>query len=554
MEGSSIPRTLLISVELGTFLGCAYVLGVIVYRLTFHPLAKSAVGDRHIHFLELHKKYGEFSITDQSKNNLPDQISFPGPIVRFGPNRISVNTAEGLQKIYGAKANTQKATYYHVFNDVFKGDSSLTTIDHSLHAKKKRVVSTALAEKSVQDMEDLVLQNIRKFTEKLGESDEIAKSSTKDGIYSGLEWSIPKNMTDWCGYLSFDIMGDICFSGSFKMLESKENRYILKLLPEGVNGLNMSGWMPGLLRLKLGKILFAKLNEDMQRYEAFSNEQSRRRLALNDTVNSKDVYSHLLASNKANGAGKQLFTPTDLVGESSLLITGGQCPIGHAISRLTPVGSDTTATALSSTIFYLLHNPIALARLETEILPRFQDVENIRGGALLSTCRWLRACIDEAMRISPGVPGLLPREVLTGGLVVENTSFPAGTDVGVPHYAIHHNEDYYPDSFAYKPERWIVDDGTTLTDVERAQSAFCPFSVGPRGCVGKGLAMKELMITIARVVWLYEMRLAPGDHRGEGGQDSRLGRQRAGEFQMRDMFVSKTDGPIVQYRLRTGRT
>ena len=52
------------------------VLGVIAYRLTLHPLAKhpgpllgritdwysvirSAVGDRHIHFLELHRKHGK---------------------------------------------------------------------------------------------------------------------------------------------------------------------------------------------------------------------------------------------------------------------------------------------------------------------------------------------------------------------------------------------------------------------------------------------------------------------------------------------------------------
>ena len=204
---------------------------------------------------------------------------------------------------------------------------------------------------------------------------------------------------------------------------------------------------------------------------------------------------------------------------------------------------------MSSTIFYLLHNPATLVRLEAEVISRFDDVEEIRGDLILASCRWLRACIDEAMCMSLGVPGLLPREVLEGGLVAEKTFFPSGTDVGVPHYAIHHNEDYYPDSFAYKPERWIVEGKTSAADVARAQPTFCPFSSGPRGCVGKAMAMKELMLIIARVVWLYEMRLAPGDHRG-GGRDAKLGRHRVREFQMRDMFVSKTDGPIVQYHRR----
>ena len=82
--------------------------------------------------------------------------------------------------------------------------------------------------------------------------------------------------------------------------------------------------MPGILRLRWGSIVFAKLNKDMRRYEAFSNQQSQKRLALGNDLGSKDVYSHLLASNETSRTGKPLFTATDLVGESSLLISGGQ--------------------------------------------------------------------------------------------------------------------------------------------------------------------------------------------------------------------------------------
>lgn len=84
--------------------------------------------------------------------------------------------------------------------------------------------------------------------------------------------------------------------------------------------------MPGILRLKIGNILFAKLNESMKRYEAFANKQSAIRLNMNESIKSSDVYSHLLTANqKCVGKGdRPLFTPTDLVGESSLLITGGK--------------------------------------------------------------------------------------------------------------------------------------------------------------------------------------------------------------------------------------
>lgn len=194
-------------------------------------------------------------------------------------------------------------------------------------------------------------------------------------------------------------------------------------------------------------------------------------------------------------------------------------------------------------------------KLTEDILALFPSIDSIRGGPLLSKARYLRACIDEAMRISPGVPGLLPREVQPGGLSISGAYFPSGTDIGVPHYAIHHNEEYFPDSFEYKPERWLVDEdaGVSADSVEVAQSAFCPFSIGPRGCVGKALAMKEIMVVVGRLIWLFEMRIAEGTRVGEGTDSAAPGRKRKGELQMKDMFVGKAQGPLVQFRLRPGR-
>ena len=115
------------------------------------------------------------------------------------------------------------------------------------------------------------------------------------------------------------------------------------------------------------------------------------------------------------------------------------------------------------------------------------------------------------MRLAPPVPSLLPREILQGGLEICGEHFPAGTVVGVPAYTLHHNPAYYPEPFSYKPERWMVADGSdggmngkggdailqTADAVKTAQSAYCPFSIGPRGCIGKGVAYLELSIALA---------------------------------------------------------
>lgn len=70
---------------------------------------------------------------------------------------------------------------------------------------------------------------------------------------------------------------------------------------------------------------------------------------------------------------------------------------------------------------------------------------------------YLRACLDEAMRISPPIPGVLWCETLVGGVRCDNSEeadhAPAGLDVGTGIYGIHHHRLYFLELVAYKPTR-----------------------------------------------------------------------------------------------------
>jgi cytochrome P450 len=85
------------------------------------------------------------------------------------------------------------------------------------------------------------------------------------------------------------------------------------------------------------------------------------------------------------------------------------------------------------------------------------------------------------------------------------------------------------------------------TVVDREQSAFCPFSVGHRGCIGKNLAYIEMLLAIARVVYRY-------DFEEEDGWDEKLGGfphvDEYGNYATKDGFVSVKDGPLVKFRER----
>jgi cytochrome P450 len=215
---------------------------------------------------------------------------------------------------------------------------------------------------------------------------------------------------------------------------------------------------------------------------------------------------------------------------------------------------------MASTVFYLVRNPAALKKVVEEIRSKFSSVDEIVQGPKLNELTYLRACIDEAMRLSPSVGGLLPREVLPGGIIIDGESIPQGVVIGTPHYAIHHNEAYYPNPYAYVPERWLAGSANAATgqstsqeDVEVAGSAFCPFSIGPRGCIGKELAYVEMRTSLARTLFLYDMRRAVGVvDPGEGREGREFGRHRVGEFQLVDTFTSIKDGPMVEFRRRDG--
>jgi cytochrome P450 len=155
--------------------------------------------------------------------------------------------------------------------------------------------------------------------------------------------------------------------------------------------------------------------------------------------------------------------------------------------------------------------------------------------------------------MTPPVGGALWREVQSGGLKIGKTlELPAGVDVGVGIYAIHHNPNYYPGPFDFIPDRWIDSAKYSAAAVETAKAAYNPFSLGPRGCPGQALAMIEISLVTARILWQYDFRLAPrelSDDLGAGHpKHKHPGRRRTNEYQTQDCFTSWKEGPMIQFK------
>lgn len=177
-------------------------------------------------------------------------------------------------------------------------------------------------------------------------------------------------------------------------------------------------------------------------------------------------------------------------------------------------------------------------------------MDEIVTGPRLSSCIYLRAVIDETMRMSP--PGVAEgvREVLPGGINIQGHFINGGFNVGSALYALQHHQEVFGDPFVFRPERWIVSDSVPAASVAEAQSAFFPFSIGSRGCPGKRLAYQEMAVAMARVVFRMDFQAVAGDVSGEGGPELMWGRRNKTQWQVDDALVVARDGPLILFKPR----
>lgn len=249
---------------------------------------------------------------------------------------------------------------------------------------------------------------------------------------------------------------------------------------------------------------------------------------------------HYLASATDPETGKPAYSERELRCESLLLIIAG---------------SDTTAITLCGVFFYLTLDTSAkiYEKLVAEIMSTFTSAEEIALGPKLMGCTYMRACIDEAMRLVPPGPSELSRTVLAGGMTIDGDFLPEGITVGASGWCMGHlNAAVYGDSTTYRPDRWIVDEaaGNTAEKVEAVRNCHSNFSRGPSSCVGKNLAILEMLTVIGRTLYRFDVRRAPGSKLGQGASELGWGKRDPSVFQLRDAYISVRNGPELQFRRR----
>ena len=169
------------------------------------------------------------------------------------------------------------------------------------------------------------------------------------------------------------------------------------------------------------------------------------------------------------------------------------------------IGShETTGATLTWFFFELGKNPGVHQSLVAEV------DQVTKGQALqpetLSSLPLLKQTFYETMRLHP--PFWFENRNATEEVTLGGERLPKGALVVFSRHALHRNEKYWPEPEEFRPSRF--DESVVKVEELIRQGCYVPFGSGPRVCIGRHLAMAEMMMIAAGILQKFEVRVPGG--------------------------------------------
>ncbi|KAG6358654.1 hypothetical protein INS49_012172 [Diaporthe citri] len=325
--------------------------------------------------------------------------------------------------------------------------------------------------------------------------------------------------------LAFDLMTAVTFDMDYDTIQEERFRYVVESIETSNVRLGVLIQDSGLSFRGLDKLLFPDSAKAAARFVKFLRRLLHERIQREKT-DGKDIFSFLERC-KDPDTGNGL-SSREISSETATFIVAG---------------SDTTSTTLASVAYYLAGSPRCYIRAAEEVRTKFTSVDEIHFGPKLNSCVFLRACLDEAMRITPPGGASLWREVEKTGAVFDGAFVPAGYEVGCSIYAMHRSPKNWEDADKFLPERWLEKkNGNKEDGAAAARQPYFPFNIGPRSCVGKPLALAEVMLTFARLLWEFDFRTDGADEMWTAAHDTE-----PVEYMLKDHVTGQKVGPMLRF-------
>ncbi|KAL4895595.1 cytochrome P450 [Aspergillus ambiguus] len=442
-----------------------------IYELFINPLARFP-GPKHAAISRIPNLYHTF------KGDLVDWITelhtIYGNTVRVAPSELSYSAPDAWKGIYGhataGKKTTEKDTRF--YGPSFNGAPDIIRALGPDHSRFRRNFSHAFSEKALREQQSLISHYVDMLVAKL-------HNLAREHPQKPVEIVRLYNLT------TFDIMGDLTFGDSLDLLAGTgDDSWVTAIfLSMKTNALRRLGRYYPWTAFFSQRIIPHSLKDKAVTHFKACQERVDKRIDPARDIHRPDIWGivmdqkeHLRLSHAEMYANSQVFMVA---------------------------GTETTATALSGLTYHLLMNPEKMAKIVCEIRSAFQKDSDIELGRLVQM-KYLNACIEEGLRIYPPVPVGLPRVTPDEGTMVCGEDIPGKTALSVNQWATYHDPQNFKRPNEFIPERWISDEFSSDN-----KAALQPFSFGPRNCLGKNLAYSELRLILAKVLYHFDLSLAP---------------------------------------------
>ena len=270
--------------------------------------------------------------------------------------------------------------------------------------------------------------------------------------------------------LTFDILSATLFSddlgGEAKGFERALNRYLsVGARIDPLDVLDAPNWVP-----RLGRLASFQSAQFFERSVAKLVAARRVRMEAGEAMPSDLLSALLTARDETDGAGLS------------------DREVAANILTFILAGHETTARTLGWTLHLISRTPELIERLKAEA-----DAFDTTLPGWADRLPWIKAVIEEAMRLFPPAPTLARIALASdeiGGQVI-----PAGTTVIISPWVLHRHELLWDDPAAFRPERFLPENRKAID-----RYAYIPFSAGPRVCIGAAFALQEASIALATIL------------------------------------------------------
>ncbi|KAL9076204.1 MAG: hypothetical protein Q9157_003761 [Trypethelium eluteriae] len=379
-------------------------------------------------------------------------------------------------------------------------ESLFALSNHKDHAQRRKMLSRPYNASNVAKLEPFIDSHISHWLSRLSE------------LYA--ETSEPFDIASWASYLAFDVISDIAFGAPLGFIAAATD------IGDLIRGLH-TGWalFGFLARAYPLKAYLSRSSWLLRKLGLVPSRDAN--IGFGILLRTRDrVLRERLAALRAGAQPERqdlLQAILDARDEEDRPLPPGV--VKQETLNILIAGAETTGTALQSLLQFLIDEPSVYERVTAEIRNasakgHLSDPAPTPAEVQLH-CPLFTACLRETLRLRPPLPGTFPRLVSPPGLVLPlssgEQSVPPGFEVTANVLVVGRDKTLYgDDAEVWRPDRWLEASDEQVREWLRFQFVF---GYGARLCLGKDIAMAELLKATTELLRRFDVRRAGGEER-----------------------------------------